>query len=93
MFLGQVEDEIGLAHGGSNEAAEILKSKFELKYDRYYKDSGKIIPPGVLVEENKRRKLLKELGVDLRTTIGSLLKVEDEEEIKMSNHIEEDYKN
>lgn len=90
MFLGQVEDEIGLAHGGSNEAAEILKAKFELKYDRYYKDSGKIIPPGVLVEENKRRKLLKELGVDLRTTIGSSLqKGEGEEEIKMNNQVEE----
>ena len=92
MFLGQVEDEIGLAHGGSNEAAEILKAKFELKYDRYYKDSGKIIPPGVQVEENKRRKLLKELGVDLRTTIGSLQKVEGEEEKKLDNQVEEEYK-
>ena len=68
MFLGQVDDELGLANGGSNVHAAITKAKFELKYERQYKDVGKIIPPGVLVEENKRRKLLKELGVELRTT-------------------------
>jgi hypothetical protein len=27
---------------------------------------GKLEPPGVLVEENKRRKLLSELGVEMR---------------------------
>ena len=68
MFLGQVDDELGLANGGSDVHAAITKAKFELKYERQYKDVGKIIPPGVLVEENKRRKLLKELGVELRTT-------------------------
>ena len=41
---------------------KIIKKKFELKYDRSYKDIGKT--PGVLIEENKRRKLLKELGVE-----------------------------
>jgi hypothetical protein len=69
MFLGQVEDDLGLAHGGSDQQAAIIKAKFEMKYEQQYKDVGKIMPPGVLVEENKRRKLLKELGVELRTAV------------------------
>lgn len=69
MFLGQVEDELGLATGTNEGHEAIVKGKFELKYDRQYKDVGRVIPPGVLVEENKRRKLLKELGVELRTSL------------------------
>ena len=42
---------------------DIIKQKFELKFKNYYSNIGKI--PGVLIEENKRRKLLKELGVEI----------------------------
>ena len=53
-FLGQVEEKVQADE-------EIVKSKFEKKFEERYKDLGKI--PGVLVEEMKRRKILKELGV------------------------------
>jgi len=41
----------------------LIKAKFELKFDRGYKDHGKI--PGILVDENKRRKLVQELGAEM----------------------------
>jgi hypothetical protein len=50
MFAGQVDDELGTPD------AALIKAKFELKFDRGYKDHGKI--PGILVDENKRRKLV-----------------------------------
>ena len=62
--------------------AEIAKAKFEMKYDAQYKDVGKIIPPGVVVEENKRRKILKELGVELRTTVETKKEEATKEETK-----------
>ncbi len=51
-----------------NPNTDIARGKFELKYTRQYQEVGKLVPPGVLVEENKRRKLLKELGVEMRTS-------------------------
>ena len=41
-----------------------MKAKFELKYNSHYKDLGKV--PGIVVEENKRRKIVKELGGEMR---------------------------
>lgn len=52
LFLGQLDDQLG-QQNPSAEHSEIVKGKFTLKYERYYKDMGKIVPPGVLVEENK----------------------------------------
>jgi hypothetical protein len=46
------------------EDEDVLKRKLNLKVMRHYSDIGKI--PGVLLEDNKRRKLLKELGVELQ---------------------------
>jgi hypothetical protein len=66
-FLGQVEDEIGINTTGaaaSHIADQIVKEKFELKHATQYKDVGKV--PGVLVDETKRRKILEELGVQMR---------------------------
>lgn len=54
-----MEDELGAGD------ESLLRAKFELKHAQQYKDVG--VLPGVLVEENKRRKILKELGVELRT--------------------------
>ena len=77
MFLGQVEDELGLAGPSSKIQDEIIKEKFEYKYGRQYKDIGKV--PGIAVEENKRRKIVKELGGEMR---GEKVKVETVEEEK-----------
>lgn len=52
----------------------MVKLKFDMKYGRQYKDVGKVVPPGVLVEENKRRKLLSELGMEMRTHAGQAAK-------------------
>jgi hypothetical protein len=90
MFLGQVEDEIGLnnpgsIHGDESIAAEIARKKFEMKYNAQYKDVGKKGPPGVLVEENKRRKILNALGVEMRSNqnnVGTADKKEEAEEAK-----------
>ena len=40
---------------------DITHEKLKIKVDRHYSDIGKM--PGVLIEENKRRKLLQDLGV------------------------------
>ena len=64
MFLGQVEDELGLAGPTSKVQDEVVKAKFENKHAQYYKDIGKV--PGIVVEENKRRKIVKELGGEIR---------------------------
>jgi hypothetical protein len=56
MFLGQVEDELGLAGAPSKVQDDIIKAKFELKFNSQYKDLGKV--PGIVVEENKRRKIV-----------------------------------
>eukprot|EP00347_Sterkiella_histriomuscorum_P007603 403348282 len=55
MFLGQIEDRIP-------EIEEIVRLKFENKIKKHYTDIGKT--PGILIEENKRRKLLRDLGVE-----------------------------
>lgn len=58
MFLGQVEDKVP-------EVEEVVRLKLELKIKTQYSEIG--VVPGILVEDNKRRKLLMELGVPLRT--------------------------
>jgi hypothetical protein len=59
MFLGQVEDEIGLTNIENDPVQQsIIEAKHASKYNKYYKRMGEIIPEGVLVEENKRRKIL-----------------------------------
>lgn len=69
MFLGQVEDELGINNSSNPVQDEVVKAKFEHKYTSQYQDRGKILPPGILVEENKRRKILQELGGgELRTS-------------------------
>ena len=56
MFLGQIGERL-------QEDAELLKMKVQLKIDRQYSDIGKI--PGVIVDESKRRKVLKDLGLEV----------------------------
>ena len=75
-FLGQVEDEIGIGGAPNPIQDEIIKAKFELKYNAHYKDVGALKPPGVLVDDVKRRKILEELGV----SITAPKKVVEEEE-------------
>ena len=58
VFLGQLEDKVP-------EVEDVVKLKLEYKIKTHYSEIG--IVPGILVEENKRRKLLMELGVPLRT--------------------------
>ena len=70
MFLGQLEDRLP-------EDEELVKQKFEMKYKTHYENLGKI--PGVLLEDNKRRKLLKDLGVD---TLKKPELAKDQEETK-----------
>lgn len=55
MFLGQLEDKVP-------EIEDIVRQKFELKIKKNYTDIGKT--PGILIEDNKRRKLLRDLGVE-----------------------------
>ena len=57
MFLGQVDDELG------TQDPSLIQAKFELKFNKGYKDIGKV--PGILVDETKRRKLVKELGGEM----------------------------
>jgi hypothetical protein len=56
MFLGQVGEKVP-------EDEEIVRKKLELKINRQYADIGKI--PGIAVEENKRRKLIRDLGIEV----------------------------
>lgn len=57
MFLSNIADRLP-------EDEEILKLKLENKIQKQYAGIGKI--PGILVEENKRRKLLRDLGVEIK---------------------------
>lgn len=57
MFLGQLDDKVP-------EIEDIARQKLEQKIKKHYSDIGKT--PGVLIEENKRRKILKELGVEVK---------------------------
>ena len=58
-----------------------------MKIKRHYTDIGKT--PGILIEENKRRKLLRELGVDAKIEEN---KAKLQEEIKESEPKIEDAK-
>ena len=59
-----MEDDLGLAGPVSALQSEIARSKFDYKYSAKYKDLGKT--PGILTEDNKRRKIVRDLGGELR---------------------------
>jgi hypothetical protein len=81
-FLGQIEDEIGINGTPNPIHDDIIKAKFELKYNNQYKDVGALKPPGVLVDDVKRRKILEELGVAPIPLATAPKKVVEEEEKK-----------
>ena len=67
-----------------------MTAKYERKYEQWYKDMGKGVPPGVLVEENKRRKIVKELGGEMRGDKGPALEEEkknDGEEVSAADRV------
>lgn len=54
MFLGQLDEKLP-------DVEEIARAKLAHKVTAWYSGLGKI--PGVLIEDAKRRKLLRDLGV------------------------------